>query len=98
MVATRPEPDGTVIAVARSATRPAPQPRVTLELKGFGRIDFIPEQISTAYPGIVAGNVKGIATLAANRPPVLPDLPMPPLPEGPPTDLVESYFSSSPVP
>jgi hypothetical protein len=42
VVATRPEPDGSVIAVARSATRPAPQPRVTLELEGFGRIDFIP--------------------------------------------------------
>jgi hypothetical protein len=32
------------------------------------------------------------------QPPALPDIPMPPLPEGPPTDLVESYFSSSPVP
>ncbi len=42
VVATRPEPDGSVIAVARSATRPPPQPRVTLELEGFGRIDFIP--------------------------------------------------------
>jgi hypothetical protein len=42
VVATRSEPDGSVIAVARSATRPLPQPRVTLDLEGFGRIDFIP--------------------------------------------------------
>jgi tripartite-type tricarboxylate transporter receptor subunit TctC len=40
-----------------------------------GRIDFIAEQISTAYPAIVSGNVKGIATLATDRPTVLPDLP-----------------------
>jgi hypothetical protein len=42
ITASRPEPDGSVIAVARSATRPAPQPRATLELPGLGPIDFIP--------------------------------------------------------
>ena len=39
-----------------------------------------------------------VATPTAAQPPVLPDIPMPPLPDGPPTALVESYFSSSPVP
>jgi hypothetical protein len=42
VAASRPEPDGSVIAVARIATRPAPQPRPTLDLPGVGRIDFIP--------------------------------------------------------
>lgn len=42
VVATRPEPDGSVIAVARAATRLSPQPRANLELDGFGRVDFIP--------------------------------------------------------
>ncbi len=42
VVATRPEPDGSVIAVAHEATRQAPQPRAVLELEGFGRVDFIP--------------------------------------------------------
>jgi hypothetical protein len=34
----------------------------------------------------------------AAEPPVVLNVPMPELPEGPPTDLVESYFSSSPLP
>lgn len=42
VVATRPEPDGSVIASAEIETRAAPQPRATLELAGFGRISFIP--------------------------------------------------------
>jgi hypothetical protein len=35
---------------------------------------------------------------AAAEPPTVLDIPMPAVPEGPPTDLVESYFSSSPLP
>jgi hypothetical protein len=42
VAASRPEPDGSVIAVVRSPTRAAPQPRATLELPRLGRIDFIP--------------------------------------------------------
>ncbi len=42
VIATRPEPDGSVLAVARAATRSALQPRANLELDGFGRVDFIP--------------------------------------------------------
>lgn len=34
----------------------------------------------------------------ASEPPTVLNVPMPELPEGPPADLVESYFSSSPVP
>jgi tripartite-type tricarboxylate transporter receptor subunit TctC len=40
-----------------------------------GRIDFMCEQISTAFPQIQAGVVKAIATLGPARPPTLPDLP-----------------------
>jgi tripartite-type tricarboxylate transporter receptor subunit TctC len=40
-----------------------------------GRIDFLCEQISTAFPQIQAGTVKAIATLGPARPPVLPHLP-----------------------
>ncbi len=42
VTASRPEPDGSVIAVAHAATRPAPLPRATLELPGYGNIDFVP--------------------------------------------------------
>jgi len=42
VMATRPEPDGSVVAVARTPTRAAPQPRAAIELPGIGRIDFIP--------------------------------------------------------
>jgi len=34
----------------------------------------------------------------AAEPPMVLNVPMPPLPEGPPADLVQSFFSSSPVP
>jgi hypothetical protein len=34
----------------------------------------------------------------AAEPPTVLNIPMPPLPEGPPTDLVQSFFSSSPLP
>lgn len=40
-----------------------------------GRIDFMCEQISTAFPQIKAGAVKAIATLGPARVPLLPDLP-----------------------
>jgi hypothetical protein len=42
VMATRPEPDGSVMAVARTPTRSAPQAHAALELAGIGRIDFIP--------------------------------------------------------
>jgi hypothetical protein len=42
VTASRPEPYDTVVAVARSDTRVAPQVRATLELPGFGNIDFLP--------------------------------------------------------
>jgi hypothetical protein len=42
VLATRPEPDGSVVVAARADTREAPQPRATLELPGFGHISFIP--------------------------------------------------------
>lgn len=35
---------------------------------------------------------------AAAEPPAILNIPMPPLPEGPPVDLVQSFFSSSPLP
>jgi tripartite-type tricarboxylate transporter receptor subunit TctC len=39
-----------------------------------GRIDYMCEQISTAFPQIKAGSVKAIATLGPARVPVLPDV------------------------
>jgi tripartite-type tricarboxylate transporter receptor subunit TctC len=43
-----------------------------------GRIDFMCEQVSTAFPLIQSGAVKAIATLGPTRPSVLPDLPTAP--------------------
>ena len=40
-----------------------------------GRLDYMCEQISTAFPQIDAGAVKGIAILGPDRVPVLPNLP-----------------------
>lgn len=40
-----------------------------------GRLDYMCEQISTAFPQIEAGAVKGIAILGPERVPVLPKLP-----------------------
>ena len=42
LTATRPEADGSVVAVAHASTRPAPLARATLELPEHGPIDFIP--------------------------------------------------------
>jgi hypothetical protein len=42
LMATRPAPDDSVIAIAHQETRPAPQPRAALELPGFGKVDFVP--------------------------------------------------------
>ena len=42
LTASRSEDDGSIIAVASTPTRVAPEPRATLELPGFGRIPFIP--------------------------------------------------------
>jgi hypothetical protein len=50
----------------------------------------------------VANTASPAATPAAAppaaEPPAVLNIPMPPLPEGPPTDLVQSFFSSSPLP
>jgi len=40
-----------------------------------GRLDYMCEQISTAFPQIDAGAVKGVAILGPERVPVLPELP-----------------------
>lgn len=42
VVATRPEPDETTIAVAQADTQALPSPRATLELPGLGKISFLP--------------------------------------------------------
>ena len=42
LTASRPEADGSVVAVAHTATRAIPLPRATLEIAGHGLIDFIP--------------------------------------------------------
>ena len=42
LMASRPEPDGSVIAVAHQETQPALQVHAALDLPGFGKIDFVP--------------------------------------------------------
>ncbi len=42
ITAARPDPDGSVIAVAHSPTQASPQVRAAIELPKVGRIDFIP--------------------------------------------------------
>ncbi len=55
LTATRSELDPTVLATTSVDTLAAPHPRVSLELPGFGRIDFIPTNreadLSVASPG-----------------------------------------------
>jgi len=55
LTASRPEPDGSVIAIAHQQTLPALQPHAALELPGFGKIDFVPTNreavLRTAPPG-----------------------------------------------
>jgi len=45
-----------------------------------------------------AAATTAVPTPSAAEPPVVLNVPMPDLPEGPPSDLVQSLFSSSPVP
>ncbi|MCY1076342.1 hypothetical protein [Archangium lansingense] len=55
LTATRSEVDPTAIATTSVDTLAAPQPRASLELPGFGKIDFIPTNreavLSVASPG-----------------------------------------------
>jgi len=58
LMATRPEPDGSVIAIAHQDTLPALQAHATIALPGFGKIDFVPTNreavLRTAPPGPAA--------------------------------------------
>ncbi len=63
VTATRPEPDGSVIAVARAATRPAPLPRAALELPGYGTIDFVPTNRDAAVHVAPVGGQARLALL-----------------------------------
>jgi len=55
LTASRPDPDGSVIAIAHRETLPALQPHAAIELPGFGKIDFVPTNreavLRTAPPG-----------------------------------------------
>lgn len=55
LTASRPEPDGSVIAIAHQETAPALQPHAAIELPGFGKIDFVPTNreavLRTGPPG-----------------------------------------------
>lgn len=42
VTAVRPELEGTIVASAAAPTAPLPQPRVALDLRGHGRVDFVP--------------------------------------------------------
>lgn len=70
--ANRPEPDGTLVAVTRAATRAAPVARATLELEGAREpVDFIPTNrpaiVRVAEPGegarLVVLPVEGVYTV-----------------------------------
>ncbi len=71
--ALRPEPDASVVGATRLATRPAPTPRVALEIEGHGAVDFIPTNrdavlhLSGAADGlaIVPLPVEGVYTVAS---------------------------------
>jgi hypothetical protein len=56
------------------------------------------ETKQTAALGPAAATPVPAPAASAAEPPVVLDLPLPSLPEGPPPDLVQSFFSSSPVP
>jgi hypothetical protein len=56
------------------------------------------EARQTAALGAPAAAASPASAPGATEPQVVLDLPLPPLPEGPPEDLVQSYFSSSPLP
>jgi hypothetical protein len=55
LAATRSELDPTVVATLSSPTQPPPRPRVSLELPGHGKVDFIPTNrdavLRVAAPG-----------------------------------------------
>lgn len=55
LVAQRPEPDGSVLAVLSGKTAPAPQVRPAIELPGYGRIDFIPSNRDAAVRTLPVG-------------------------------------------
>jgi hypothetical protein len=73
VLATRPDPDGSVVVAARADTREAPQPRAVLELPGFGRVSFIPTNrdadLRTPRVGdhgrLVPLPIEGVYTVAA---------------------------------
>jgi hypothetical protein len=73
-------------AAASHAATPAPQ-HPAEESKQTAALN------AAAAPSAPAASAPGAA-----EPPVVLNVPMPELPEGPPEDLVQSYFSSSPVP
>jgi hypothetical protein len=56
------------------------------------------EAKQTAALGAAAAPSAPAPAPSAAEPPVVLDLPLPSMPEGPPPDLVQSFFSSSPVP
>jgi len=75
LTATRSELDSTVIATTSVDTLAAPRPRASLELSGFGRIDFIPTNrdaiLTVASPGeharFVPLPVEGAYTVGAEE-------------------------------
>lgn len=64
LTASRPEADGSVIAVAHAATRAAPLPRATLEIPGHGPIDFLPTNRDAEVHVAPVGNQAHLVPLA----------------------------------
>ncbi len=57
VTAVRPELDNTIVASATAKSVPLPQPRVSLELKGYGKIDFVPTNRPAAITVSGAGEL-----------------------------------------
>ncbi len=63
---------------------PAPQPAA--------------EEAKPAVSAAALSTAEAPAAAATQPPPMVLDIPLPPMPEGPPPDLVQSVFASSPLP
>ena len=70
-----------------AATHAAPVPQPSAE-----------DSRQTAVLNTATGTAASASAPPAAEPPTVLNIPMPALPEGPPTDLVQSFFSSSPLP
>jgi hypothetical protein len=63
VAAARPDMSNTIVASAIAKTEPLPSPRVSLELKGYGKIDFVPSNRPAAIVVSSAGKLGAFTPL-----------------------------------